>query len=106
MARNLRIRPGDAVTNKQVASYALPGHKDCNGSGFVRRDLEILCDCARARFLDQNMFRIFPDADGDRLIWGPNPPTSSELKEAARRSGAGWAQFQELVKPKKVPDAV
>lgn len=90
-------RPGELVTNEDVASYALAAHKPCNGTGFTRLDLEQLCDCARERFLDMNIFRIWPDTEFDALRWGPNPPSADELREAARRSGGEMTQFTQLV---------
>lgn len=97
-------RPGELVSNEDVASYALPAHKPCNGTGFTRRDKQELCDCARARFLDINIFRIWPDETLDALRWGPNPPTADELREAGRRQGGAMLQFEKLVKPDPIKE--
>lgn len=91
-------RPGDLVSVEDVASYHLPGHAACH-KGLVRGTE--LCDCARARFLDANIFRVWPDAHQDALRWGPNPPSASELAEVARRQFDGWLKFQQAVKPDK-----
>jgi hypothetical protein len=89
-------RPGDYVSNDEIASYHLPGHAGC-WKGWIK-GVE-LCDCARERFLGEHMFRIWPDAERDALRWGPNPPTHEEMREVARRSGTAWAEFIKDAQP-------
>jgi hypothetical protein len=105
VGRRNKPRPGEFVSLKDIASYALPAHAECGGRGYIGTFLvdEKLCDCARVRFLDANMFRIFPDEEADGLRWGPNPPTADELREAAKRiGGEGWAQFKKDSHPDRV----
>lgn len=67
-----RARPGDYVTNDQIAFYADPNHAPCKGIGFTFRNEP--CDCARERFLDANIFNVWPDPERDALRWGSAPP--------------------------------
>lgn len=67
----LRVRAGDYVKDHEIAAYANPDHRECRGTGLLPSGV---CDCARERFLDANLFNIWPDPERDALRWGPTQP--------------------------------
>lgn len=68
-----RARLGDAVTLEDVTPHARPGHKACQGRGFVtyvagRYTIPQVCACASAAFQRANLERLEPQGP-DGFVW-------------------------------------
>jgi hypothetical protein len=68
-----RARLGDAVTLEDATPYAKPGHRACQGRGFVtylagRYTIPQVCACASANFQRANIERLEPQGP-DGFVW-------------------------------------
>jgi hypothetical protein len=70
-----RARLGDVVTLEDATPYAKPGHRACQGRGFVtyvagRYTIPQVCACASAAFQRANLERLEPSGKaGESFVW-------------------------------------